>query len=114
MPQQKERRPKRKVVVHMDNATPHRSNEIKKFATKNGLFLCPHPAFSQDLTPSDFYPFGKIKNELKGSGFVSEDELFEAIKSILEKITIDELESFFREWERRLQACIDNGGDYIE
>ncbi|KAH0789239.1 histone-lysine N-methyltransferase SETMAR-like protein [Histomonas meleagridis] len=100
--------------MHMDNATPHRSRETKKFAIKNGLSLCPHPAFSPDLAPSDFYLFGKVKNELKGSGFVSEDELFEAIKSILEKITRDELESVFREWERRLQACIDNGGDYIE
>ena len=106
--------PKRKLLIHMDNATPHKSNAAKSFASKNGLRFCDHPAFSPDLAASDFYLFGKVKNELKGSEFDSEDELFEAIVQILYGISREELESVMIEWENRLKTCIANGGNYVE
>ena len=105
---------KRKLVVHMDNARPHRSNDSLNFAAENNLRFCDHPAFSPDLAPSDFYLFGKVKDELKGSEFECEEELFESIENILKRIPKEELESVMKEWENRLRACISCGGDYIE
>lgn len=98
----------------MDNATPHKSNAAKTFANQNGLRFCDHPAFSPDLAASDFYLFGKVKNQLKGSEFDSEDELFEAKVQILNGISREELESVMIVWENRLKTCIANGGNYVE
>lgn len=106
--------PKRNVVIHMDNATPHRSLAARDFAKKNRLNFCPHPAFSPDLAPSDFYLFGKVKHLLQGKEFESEEELFEAIIEILNGISKEELLSVIDEWERRLNACISNGGNYVD
>lgn len=105
---------KRKLVVRMDNVRPHRSNDSVSFAAKNNFRFCDHPAFSPDLAPSDFYLFGKVKDELKGSEFEYEEELFESIENILKKIPKEELESVMKEWENRLKACISCGGDYID
>lgn len=106
--------PKRNFIIHIDNATPRRSLASKNFASKNILKFCPHPAFSPDLAPSDFYLFGKVKHLLQGKEFESEEELFEAIIEILNDISKDELLSVMDQWERRLKVCISNGGDYIE
>ena len=56
----------------MDNATPHRDKATQNFAQKNGLSFSPHPAFSPDLAPSDFYLFGKVKDAIKGMEFESD------------------------------------------
>lgn len=97
---------KRKLVVHMDYARPHRSKDSLTFAAENNLRFCHHPAFSPDLALSDFYLFGKVKDKLKGSEFESKDELFESIENILKKIPKEELESVMKKWENRLKSCI--------
>ena len=105
---------RRRFVVHMDNATPHRSKETQTYGAQNKLRFCEHPAFSPDLAPSDFYLFGKVKNALKGSEFQCEQELFESVVQILTQITREELESVMDEWEKRLRACISANGDYFD
>jgi hypothetical protein len=40
------------------------------------LVSSPHPPYSPDLAPSDFYLFGKVKNLLTGKKFASADDFF--------------------------------------
>ena len=98
----------------MDNATPHRAKATLNFAQKNGLVFSPHPAFSPNLAPSDFYLFGKVKDAIKGMEFESEEDLLDEVIKVLSQISREELESVMDEWEQRLLACIANGGDYVE
>jgi hypothetical protein len=37
----------------------------------------PHPRYSPDLVPSDFYLFPTVKERLKHAGITDEDQLFE-------------------------------------
>lgn len=106
--------PQRKVVIHMDNATPHRAKEAKVFASKNRLTMAPHPPYSPDLAPSDFYLFGKVKHALQGQEFESEEKLLEGVRAVLIGITSEELLSVMDEWERRLEECIARDGDYVD
>jgi transcriptional regulator with AAA-type ATPase domain len=46
----------------------------------------PHPPYSPDLAPSDFYLFGYVKGCFAGHSFESEDALFEAVRGILDGI----------------------------
>jgi hypothetical protein len=56
----------------------------------------PHPAFSVDLAPSDFYLFEKLKNIIKGCVFEDDNELFVEIITELNKASREELEAFLR------------------
>jgi hypothetical protein len=74
----------------------------------------PHPSFSPDLAPSDFYLFGRLKTTMKGCLFEDENELWVGIISELNKISREQLETVFQEWVLRLDRCIDTGGKYVD
>jgi hypothetical protein len=74
----------------------------------------PHPPFSPDLAPWDFYLFARLKATMKGSLFEDENELLAGIISELNKISREELEIVFQEWVLRLDRCIDTGGEYVD
>jgi hypothetical protein len=42
----------------------------------------PHPAYSPDLTPSDFYLFGYLKQVLAGQDFPDGEALLGAVNEI--------------------------------
>jgi hypothetical protein len=74
----------------------------------------PHPPYSPDLAPSDFYLFGYVNHCLAGAFFADAGQLLEAVKTILIAIQKMTLEAVFLEWMERLQKCIDTSGEYTE
>jgi histone-lysine N-methyltransferase SETMAR len=72
----------RKLVVHADNARAHTTQKCRTVSEENGLRLAPHPPYSPDLAPSDFFLFGYVKNSLKGMVFPSYEELLDAIGEV--------------------------------
>jgi hypothetical protein len=53
----------------------------------------PHPLFSLDFTPSDFYLFGKVKTALMAALFSDANELFHSVRNVLSGISSDEPET---------------------
>jgi hypothetical protein len=49
----------RKLVVDIGNTPAHNSKLTRNFFEHNPLKRLPHPSHSPDISPSDFYPFGK-------------------------------------------------------
>ena len=78
-----------------------------------GLLRLPHPPYSPDLAPSDFFLFGFLKNKLMGYNFNSEEELLSKSYNILKKISRITLEEVFDEWIDRLKLCIELEGHYL-
>jgi hypothetical protein len=74
----------------------------------------PHPPYSPDLAPSDFFLFGHVKTALRGTVFESAKELLEAVTTILRGIPTETLLAIFHQWMDRLQTCIAFGGSYVE
>jgi histone-lysine N-methyltransferase SETMAR len=105
---------KRRLVLHFDNASPHTSTATQEFLHAHRMKRAPHPPFSPDLAPSDFYLFGKLKGALMGAEFADEQSLFDGVLRVLASISRDELEAVFAEWLMRLDKCIQIGGDYVE
>jgi transposase len=64
----------RKLVVHADNARAHTTQKYQTFCEENELGLAPHPPYSHDLAPSDFFLLGYAKERLKGMVFLSYEE----------------------------------------
>jgi hypothetical protein len=79
----------------------------------NGFRKLAHPPYSPDIAPSDFYLFGKVKNELIGKSIHDEHELFLEVNEILSAIPTTELRDVFRNWIRRLEQVIDTNGEYV-
>ncbi|OHS93101.1 histone-lysine N-methyltransferase SETMAR-like protein [Tritrichomonas foetus] len=103
----------KKLFVHYDNAKPHVAKIVKKYINENSLESVPHPAYSPDLAPSDFFLFGTIKEKVKGIVFESPSHLIQTIVQIFNEIPSETLFSVFAEWQNRLKKVIDANGDYI-
>ena len=52
-------------------------------ATECGFESLPHPSYSPDMTPSDFYLFPKLKSHLRGTQYGSNFGVKEAVKEYL-------------------------------
>jgi len=98
------------MFIHMDNARPHL---IPDKLHQVGLKRIPHPAYSPDLSPSDFFIFGYMKHQLQGHSFGTREELFDAVQRILYEIPKETLIAAYTSWIKRLSICISTHGEYI-
>lgn len=104
----------RGVLLLQDNAPAHTSQVAVTSASHCGFELLPHPPYSPDLAPSDYYLFPKLKLELKGHRFGSNEEVISSVDAFLGC----QPASFFSEGlqllESRWRKCIAVNGDYVE
>jgi hypothetical protein len=68
-------RTNRKLIMHTDNARPYTAKMASQFMEQNSMPVAPHPAYSPNLAPSDFYLFGYVKQFLSGCQFADQDSL---------------------------------------
>jgi histone-lysine N-methyltransferase SETMAR len=52
-------RDRRKSVVHAYSARPHVAKRVKQYLEDNNLKSAPHPPYSPDLAPNDFFSSAK-------------------------------------------------------
>jgi hypothetical protein len=74
----------------------------------------PHPPYSPDLAPSDFYLFGDVTRYLAGLSFEDADRPFAAVEAVLEGIENVILQAVFLEWMDRFRKCIAANGETEE
>jgi histone-lysine N-methyltransferase SETMAR len=103
-----------KLIIHADNARPHTAKMTLEFLVQNGMERAPHPPYSPDLAPSDFYLFGYIKHLLRGHEFANRDELFQAVSDIVANIENTKLDEVFHSWMDRLHYCANGTGGYVD
>jgi histone-lysine N-methyltransferase SETMAR len=99
--------------VNMDNSICHNGSKVVSKFDKHHIARLPHPPYSPDLSPCDFWLFGMLKGILNGRGFHSYDEIEEAFTMAWNDLTFDEVQSAFHNWMNRLRWVIENGGEYI-
>jgi len=58
-------------VFYQDNARPHVSLTTRQKLLQFGWNVLPHPPYSSDIAPSDFYLFRSLQNSLIGKNFTS-------------------------------------------
>ena len=58
-----------------DNAPVHNSILVTDYLTKMGIKTVPQPPYSRDLTPCDFWLFPKLKENLRGCGYETIEEM---------------------------------------
>jgi histone-lysine N-methyltransferase SETMAR len=105
---------RRKVHIHFDNCKVHRSKKSTQCIDDNGFKKVPHPAYSPDLAPSDFFLFGYTKHMLSMKKYEGARELKDEITIILSDIPVELLRRVFDEWITRCDSVISSGGCYCD
>ena len=95
---------------HQDNAPVHNSILVTDHLTKMGIYTVPHPPYSPDLTPSDFWLFPK----LRGCRYETIEEMKEAMTKVIDTLTQEDFYGAFQKLLERYNKCIAAGGDYVE
>ena len=63
-----------------DNAWPDTSLKTTECVAKFGWTVLPHPPYSPDLAPSDFYSFTPLQDGLREQRFPDKDAVIAAMK----------------------------------
>ena len=81
---------------------------------RNGYELIPHPAYSLDLAPSDYFLFPNLKKDICGRHFWSNKEVVAAVKEWVRDKDPGFFSSGLMALEHHWSKCIILEGKYIE
>ena len=101
-------------MLHHDNVPAHASLLIHSYLAKHQTSVVPHPLYSPDIAPADFFLFPKPKTTLKGCRFQTIEEIQENVIKELCAITESVFQEAFQQWKKRWERCITSRGDYFE
>ena len=60
------------------------------YLTKMGIKTVPHPPYSPNLAPCDFWLFPKLKEKLRGCRYETIEEMKEAVTKVIDTFTQEE------------------------
>jgi hypothetical protein len=89
--------------MHLQNARPHNSKKSNECLTEFRARRVPHPVYSPDLAPSDFFLFGTVKAELQNYEIHSREDLILAIRTVFGQIFKETLISVYVSWMKRFK-----------
>lgn len=101
-------------LIHMDNAPCHNSRSTKEYLRQYNFNRLEHPPYSPDLAPCDFHLFGWMKSHFANTKFKSIRDAENQISNWVNSIPKETLISTFNNWIKRLDRCIEIGGDYVD
>lgn len=112
-----EKRPqmkRKKFLFHHDNAPCHTAKFTTEKLAKLHFQLVPHPPYSPDLAPSDFFLFPNLKKFLAGKKFQSNEEVMNEVNTYFEDLDESVYKNGLNALEYRWNKCIELAGEYVE
>jgi len=100
------------TCLHWDNARPHVASNTREDLISRRVHILPHPPYSPDLSPSDFFLFGYLKYPIQGKKFPTSPELVTNLEQIMSDIWRDMLQKVYSEWIDRLEWVSTHNGEY--
>lgn len=105
---------KKKVLFHHDNAPAHTAAVAAAKLVELRYKLLPHPPYSPDLAPCDFFLFPNLKKSLAGKKFLSNEEVIAATEAYFADLEKNYFLDGIKKLEHRWTKCIELEGDYVE
>lgn len=101
--------------LHHDNARVHTSKATMEFLTSKGVEVVPHPPYSPDLAPCDFWFFPNLKKNLGGTAYTTDSEVKQAVGRVFRTMSKEDFEFAINEqWKKRWLLCKEKKGDFVE
>ena len=101
-------------VLHHDNAPAHTALSIREFLVKKNIPILPHPPYSPDLAPCDFYLFPKLKSKLKDHHFGTMENIQKSVTDELHTLTENDFRYCYDQWKTRWNHRVTFQGSYFE
>jgi histone-lysine N-methyltransferase SETMAR len=97
----------RKAVLYFDKPPIHNSKVVTDKFDEQNLKRLPHPAYSPDLFPCDFFLFGFLKQKLTDKQYTPLEGRFAEVTTIVSENASDLISRVFATWQERVQKCSD-------
>ena len=105
---------RKKVLFHQDNAPCHKSMKTMVKLNELGFELLPHPPYSPDLAPSDYFLFADLKRYLSGKKFKTNAEVEAETEAYFKAQSKQYYKTGIERLENRWEQCIAREGNYID
>jgi histone-lysine N-methyltransferase SETMAR len=86
----------------MDNSMCHNDRKVTDELANLKFDRVPHPPYSPDLSPCDFWPFEMLKQKIRDQVFQTVEEIMTAVHRVCNELTLDDLQSVFFNWIEQL------------
>ena len=87
---------------------------FREFLVKKNIPVLPHPPYSPDLAPCDFYLFPKLKSKLKGHHFGTMGNIQKIVTNELNTLMENDFQYCYDQWKKHLNHCVTSQGSYFE
>jgi transposase len=101
-------------ILHHNNAPCHTALSVREFLAKHSIPVVPHPPYSPDLAPCDFFLFPRLKSTLKGKRFQDVAEIQLNTTQQSQANPKQAYQTCTEKWKDHWNRCIQSGGLYIE
>ncbi len=78
---------RRQWWLQHDGTPAHRAEPVVRYLLEHNTRILPHPGYSPDLAPADYWFFNRVKRHLRGRRFRDTDELCHAIDTVIAHVT---------------------------
>ena len=93
-------------MIRKGHIPAHMSHVSMTAATECGFEILPHPPYSPDMAPSDFYLFPKLKSQFRGTQYGNNEGIIEAVNEYFRDQEITFYFEGIRKPEQRWAKCI--------
>ncbi len=100
--------------IHHDNAPAHCADLVQNFLRQHGVQQVPHPGYSPDISPCDYFLFDKVKKMISGTHYQTKADLCTAVDAALDQIPQEMWAQAMDNYPIRLHKVIASGGGYFE
>ena len=87
-------------VLHHDNTPAHTALSFREILAKKNIPVLPHPPYSPDLAPCNFYLFRKLKLKLKGHHFGMMENIRKTVTDELHTLTENDFRYCYDQWKK--------------
>ncbi|EFP11540.1 hypothetical protein CRE_24876 [Caenorhabditis remanei] len=109
----KKRGDKVKVYFQHDNARPHVAKVTHAKLLSFGWTILPHPPYSPDLAPSDYWLFSRLQRHLNGKEFNKKADIKKELDSFFNNLELEFYAEGIKKLPERWQKTIDADGHYF-
>lgn len=102
-----------KVYFLHDNARPHIARQTCEKLRELGWHVLPHPPYSPDLAPTDYYLFLALNNFVQGKTFDDKADLESELHKFFSSRSSDFYSRGIRQLPIRWQRVVDTNGAYL-
>jgi hypothetical protein len=92
-------------LLHHDNTPCHAALSVREFLAKHSIPVVPHPPYSPDLPPCDFFLFSRLKSTLKGKRFQDVAEIQLNMTRQLQAFPRQAHQTCIEKWKVRWNRC---------